>query len=378
MIEKQNNWDITLDIRKEMYKIMLNLDTKYTKSQYSKPEQEDIFIIKEFTRNGEFLTTKDLKINTKEIDKLSLNTTNKRFNKYLSLFKCSIDDIKDFPYYLIPCFLSLRFFLFKKLKSKKFVYNKNDQLYSHLVNYLPEDKSNNDEINIFNNDDDNDAENNIDNNYNNDNNDDSTVENNATTLYYYEFEALLASCIAALTFTYLHINSYPELEKRKIFHDNSNTSSSEYSIEANIKENNIGCHNLYDNLRYHQSRSLQLKKSWSIDQMEDIDQYENAIQIFSEYINILNTNTNAMQSLKLSIDFTEFKSFTSMYHYQWEESFHCMIHPIKVSEERNIASIFNKLFNVRHFNDHINNKDYINYLSNLYTKMLSTLVSNIK
>jgi len=407
MVDKENNWDITEEIRKEMYKIMLKIDTKYTKSQYSK--QDDIFVIKEFTRKDESLTTHDLEINTKEVDDISLNTTDERFSRYLSLFKCSIDDVKDLPYYLIPCLISLRYLICKKIKTNSFIFNKNDSLYSHLVKYLPNLPNNEinnsvetnekDEINIFTTDDDDD---NNDNDDDNNNNDDDNIDDDVgvkdskelnkndidkaskdsnkivlpTVLHYYEFEALLASCIAALTFTYLHTNSYSVLKEKTA--DPEHSITSKYSIETNIKENDIGCHNLYDNLRYNQTRSLQLKKRWTIDQMENTDQYENAIQIFSEYVNILNTNTNAMQSLKLSIDFPEFKSFTSMYHYQWEESFHCMVNPIKNSEERNISLIFNDLFKVNHFNNNVNNVEYINYLSNLYTKMLNTIVLNIE
>ena len=188
----------------------------------------------------------------------------------------------------------------------------------------------------------------------------------------------MASCIGALTFTYLHVNSFSKLKMDTIENQSLN-SSTNYSIQKNIKQYDMDCQNLYNNLRYNEERSLQLKKQWEIECMEDIQQLENSIQIYAEYINIISLNTYSMEVLKLSSinELPEFKSFSSMYHYQWEEAFHCLVNPMKTSKERNnIESIFNEFFTVTPMNqDTFSSNDYINYLSKLYHKMFNIIVS---
>ncbi|ORY19653.1 hypothetical protein LY90DRAFT_677090 [Neocallimastix californiae] len=377
MIDKQNCWNITEDLRKEMYKIMFNLNIKHSRSKYS--DNDETYVIKEFTRKGEDLSNNKLIIKTKEIDELSLNSTNERFIKYLTLFKCKIDDIMDLPYFIIPCLTSLRFLLLKKLETNSFIFNKENSLYSHLSNYIINNNNGNNKENSKRSQDDL----NINKEGTQKNINDIKNEETITKLYDYEFEALLASCIAALSFTYLHTNSFLKLKESET-DKTSMMTSSEYLIRNHIKKYvTVGYHNLYDDLRYNKSRSLQLIHPWSIECMEDINQLENSIQIYAEYINILNTNTNTLEALKLPIDLPEFRSFTSMYHFQWEQAFHCMVNPFKLSNEKNISSIFHNLFTVTILNNNedntstINPTEYINYLCDLYNKMLTRLILNI-
>jgi len=163
-------------------------------------------------------------------------TYNEQFSKYLEIFNSNIPMIKKLPYYLIPITTVLRFFLIEKIKSYLFICDENNETYSNFINYYKNnddsDSSNKDMMN------------------NNDKYDKNIDEESKTSLYWYELESLVASCIAALTFTFLN-------EKIHQNNDEQNSLANSNSEKNYYKD----CQNMFYSLNHHNGRSLQLKTS---------------------------------------------------------------------------------------------------------------------
>jgi len=353
-INKSSCWTITQDIRQKMYKMILIRNYGEKKEQ----SQEEINSIEEIVRNDSVCSVKNIPVTfSYTFENISPDSVENCFNEYLNMFKSNTPLINALPYYLIPVTASLRYLLIEKLNINHFIFKDNDKLYSHLINAtttvtktIPTT---------------------------------TTITSTTTTtsnseklsqtpkLYYYELEALLASCIAALTFTFL--NKLP-LAVEIVKQDgveltlNSNTNN----IKDNIKKYstfNI-YHNMYDNLKKNKDRTLQLKSHFNMENLQkNKNQFENAIQIYAEFQNILIMNSYILQTLNLK----DFASFYSMYHFLWEEAFYSMVYFFKISKNKQISFIFNHLFNVNSPDE--NNKNFINYLEDTYLKVLNAIVT---
>ncbi|ORX77602.1 hypothetical protein BCR32DRAFT_302481 [Anaeromyces robustus] len=279
-------WNITYNLRNEMYMLLIQRNKKNeneTKDYFSKNK----ITITEYGREGIELKLEERNINIKN-DTLPI-TIDDRFKKYLDVFKSDWTTMKKLPYFLIPLATTLRYYLIEKINMNLFIFKENDNNYSQILKFSNSvSNSNNNLINK------------------------STIQ-----LHDYEFEALLASSIAALTLTYLNkTNEKIDIDKIK----NSSYSS---TITQNIKECPIKCNNSHEIMIKNKKRSLHLKSYFNINSLQgNRQQFENAIQIFSEYVNMLIMNSNMLQILKLTDDFEEFFSFFSMYHYSWEEAFY--------------------------------------------------------
>ncbi|OUM68409.1 hypothetical protein PIROE2DRAFT_58076 [Piromyces sp. E2] len=217
-INKPNCWDITQDIREKMYELIFSRNNN---------QRETIPQIEELLRNGSTLVVKNVTINSSNNENIFSNSYESNFAEYLNIFKSNEPLVKNMPYYLIPVVSCLRFLLKEKLKMNSFVYKSNDKTYSHLKN----------------------------NNINHKNNNSSVI----TKLYNYELEALIASSVAAMSFTFL--NQFPSQNSK------DNIPSSEFSIKNNINQNqneNGYYDNMYIQMKKNQTRKLQLKNDFSI------------------------------------------------------------------------------------------------------------------
>ncbi len=264
---------------------------------------------------------------------------------YLKIFDSDIPVIKELPYYLIPITITLRYLLIHKVKTNSFHTAKDETSSSKL---------------------------------NNDNNNDS--ESSKTVLNQYELQALIASCIASLTLSYLHKNYYP-LDKQKYDKNNEELSASSLTIEQNIQLNSKNCNLFYVmNDKNPNKRSLQLKSTWGIEKFhENKELYENSLQIYAEFMTLLYINSNIIQTLKLSEYHQEFRSFYSMHHYIWEEAYYSMIESFKTmgNINENISFIFNQVFIVNNNknNDKKLNDNYLDYLNGIYHTMYSAITA---
>jgi len=320
-------WDITQDIRKNMYELIISRNNN----------QNEIDQIEEQSRNGINTILKNVSINPLKNENIFTDSIENNFIKYLDIFKSNELFVKDLPYYLIPIVSCLRFFLKEKLKMNSFIYKTDDKTYSHLINNI---------------------------NYENDN---SGV---TAQLHYYELEALIASSIAAMSFTFLNRNNSHNV--------NDNISTSKFSIINNINQNkNIDGYydNMYIQLTKYQGRNLQLKSDFSINNLRsNKNLFENVIQIYSEFRSILIMNTYLLQTLKIIDDLPEFKAFYSMYHYQWEEAYYSMVDFFRINRDKSIYFIFDHLYSMKETGEEKEN--YIKFLENIYSKMLKAIISN--
>jgi len=307
------------------------------------------------------------KINPETIEEISriginVNTTNvsinphyqnifdcpieKTFNNYLIVFKSNTSKVKALPYYLIPVVASLRHLLKDKMKNGLFV-----------------DKNNN-QKRI------------------------SSSSSSLTKLYDYELKALLASSIAALTFTYLNESSpYLDdtnytlnlLSSLSLNSSSSSSSSHNLNIRDNIEKNDqmTNQYNNYSNIYRHMKlgegrRSLQLKNYQSIKRLQrNSSHFKNAIHIYAEFTNTLIMNSYMLQVFKLTERLPSFWSFFSMYTYLWEGSYYSMIESFRDNDNLKISSIFDSLYDVKNTK---NSKNYLLELEKIYSKMLDAIM----
>ncbi|KAL6595927.1 hypothetical protein U3516DRAFT_849441, partial [Neocallimastix sp. 'constans'] len=345
-IDMESCWSVSQDLIREMIQLILKLDVNYENINIT-DSSSNTCEIKFYERIKDEVKIKEYNIDVTDTEDTSLNTNESRFEKYLTLFNSNLQNIKELPYYLIPVVVVLRYYIRYKSKINVFKYNKEDHLYSEINKNVVNDEKRKD---------------------NGVEGDKISESEPHTLLHSYELEALLASCISALTFSFLNKNNYSSFTKEINENENDDRENSFHSIKNNIKSNYIDCDNLYMVLINNETRSLQLKKEWTFHAMESVDELKNAIQIFAEFTSLLFVSSSLLQILRINHDFPEFKPFYSMYHYLWEEAFNCFIKPIKNS--KNIKSVFNEIFKPD------NNDDYMNYLEELYTKLLNIIVSN--
>jgi len=260
------------------------------------------------------------------------NSIDDNFVEYLNIFESNKQEIKDLPYFLIPIVTSLRFLLNEKLKLNKFVYRNNDKIYSNFIN------SSNNTIN--------------------------NTSNDIPKLYYYELEALIASSVAALTLTFLNKDNFMNDKTLSAFLMNKSNKESRPNYSIN-------------HLMNIERRSLELKNSLCFDDLrKNKTQFENSIQIYAEFINVLVFNSYILQTLKITNDFPEFSSFYSMYHYLWEESYYNMVDFFKGSKDKKISLIFNQLYSINSNTNKISENNYINNLEEVYSIMLNAILVN--
>ncbi|ORX45955.1 hypothetical protein BCR36DRAFT_372444 [Piromyces finnis] len=307
-------------------------------------------------------------------------TPEEQFTRYLEIFYSNISSIRKLPYYLIPISMILRFYLIKKIKCNLFIYDRNDKHYKKFINYYKDndadtDKEEEEEEEEEDDDDDDKKE-----KYNNENN-----QQEKTPLYWYEFESLLASCIAALTFSFLNKECYKYYDERhSVLSSNSNSTeinNGNYKRENYYKKY---CHNMFINLNWQNERCLQQKTSWGTeDFMQDIELYNNSIQVYSEFYSVLYINSHFLQALKISESQKQYQPFYSMHHYVWEETFYNMIQIFKNNEEKHdyIYNIFNQVFTLNEsksystpVNTNVNNDKYLYYLQKIYFKVLNAIL----
>ena len=128
---------------------------------------------------------KEIKIEIYKMDYIP-SDIDERFNLYLNKFNSDIPSIKSLPYYLIPLVSSLRYYLNEKKRLKQYITTSSNDQKIKLTCSVNE-------------------------------------------IFDYEFEALVASSIAALTLTFLNIKSFES--------NNHNLSKIYKSINENIKDN---------------------------------------------------------------------------------------------------------------------------------------------
>ncbi|ORX80719.1 PIN domain-like protein [Anaeromyces robustus] len=394
-LQKENCWYVADDVRKETYKLLLirnyskkNSNSKKSKNQniekndnnYSSNNDNNIkqnnndddndntkqnFTINEFIRkeNSIIKNTVDIII---DINKPLPESIESRFCIYLTTYKSNILPIKKLPYYLIPITSCLRYYLINKIKCNAFIYDKDNGKEKNKKNIYS---------NIVNNNSKNHKKNN-------------KSHSNITILHDYEFETLLASCVAALTLTYLHKRVYNKItnatinnkKKDKNNQKNNQKKAFNLSIKNNIKKNNIGCHNIYDNIKYHKNRSLFLKEHWCIQDIHDHKiEFENAVQIYAEFLSLLITNSQTMQVLNLGHDLPEMITLYSMYHYLWKDAFYSMIkkkHLFKYPKDKKIYYIFFVFKSLFKFNEkNSETEKYLTYLEEIYSEMINSILS---
>jgi len=397
-VRKESCWNACSEERKETYKLLLkrnysksdknnnnndnkkadkdnnqnennlNQANKTKKNNKNKPkDSKSNYIINELVR-------KDIKVIENPINiSISLNEPlpiyiEDRFDLYLNVYKSNIKPIKKLPYYLIPVATCLRSFLITKIKSNSFVYQKEKDngksIYNNIVN-------------------------NFSNNRNKKNKKlsppSSDISNASTQLHDYEFEALLASCIAALTLTFLHKRVYnrylnPKTANKKKYQSKKHNHDV-HLIKSNIYSNNfIGCNNSYDNIKYHKNRSLFLKDHWCIQDVHNHkNEFENAVQIYAEFLSLLISNSNTMQVLNIGNDFSELLSLYSMYHYIWKEAYYSMLKKKDLFKYKNnnkeyyIFYVFKEIFK---FNEEkVEDGNYFMFLEDNYDKIIKSILT---
>jgi len=267
------------------------------------------------------MVSKKIKIKINKNDYIPLDI-NERIDLYLKKFNSNISSIKSLPYYLIP-------------------------LASSLYYYLNEKKRSNQYISTF--------------------NIDQKIKSTSSVneIFDYEFEALVASSIAALTLTFLNIKSFnPFNSFKKNNFDN-------YDIDINIilKEQRL---ELQEKLNKDKIFDYMMNGSSNI-------QFKRNTQILAEFRNVLIINSNIMQILKLTDDLPEFQWLSTMHHYIWEEAYHAIVLKIKDENKQsinNIKSLFKELFYIHKVNDKKLFNSYIYYLNKNYCMVISSIIHN--
>ncbi|ORX53777.1 hypothetical protein BCR36DRAFT_348675 [Piromyces finnis] len=345
-LNKENCWLITKKLRLELYELLLLRNnqgnkishtatpTNKTQSNNNTIQKKEYSILEYFTENNK-IVYKEITIPI-DSTKIFPTTLEEKFIIYLDTFHSNIDSVKKLPYYLMVGVINLRFYLIEKIKNNSFVPEGSSDFYIQFYNTY----KNNDEKNIPHEENNSDAK---------------------TVLHTYEFEALVASCVAALSFSYLHQSTYMKSKKHV---EDIPKKLSNFSIENNLKENNMNYYNTFIAFaKHYHKRHLHLKKN--ISPKNIISQFDNSVQIYAEFINVLLGNCQLLQILKLTDAKKEINSLFTMYHYSWEEAFYSMVNYIK---KNGGESIFNKLFKIK-------NKDYLNFLEKVYSLILNTILS---
>ncbi|ORY74697.1 PIN domain-like protein [Neocallimastix californiae] len=278
-------------------------------------------------------------------------TNQERFSRYLEVFHSNTPLIRGLPYYLIPIASILRFFLIEKEdndtnkikikneeKEEEEERNEEEERSEEREDEEKEKEERNEKREEEREGEEEEEE------RNEEREEDDEDDEPKTVLYWYEFESLLASCIAALTISFLN-KRYFLIQKRD-YHRSSNSSSSRGTLNKNNnkrnnnnhnnnhnhnhnnspfqKENYRDCQNILYCLSRHGGRSLQLKSTWGIENFQqDLELYGNALQIFAEFISVIFLNLNFLQVLKImETQKHHYSTFFSMYPYLWEESFY--------------------------------------------------------
>jgi len=267
-------------------------------------------------------------------------TKKELFTQYLDSFYSNISIINNLPYYLIPLTTCLRFFLIEKIKTNLFICDETDTTYRNFIQFYKEKSQDSKKEKI-----------------------DEDDEEPKTPLHSFEFESLLASCVAALTFTFLNVKCYYATK------ENNKSPSKNKSLNSTKKrEKNIysDCHNLFYSLNVNNKRSLDLKNKWGIENFQkDIELYGNSVQIFAEFLSVLYINIQFLEALRITDYDSKYVAFSSMYHYQWEESYYSMIESFKLKND--VFHIFNTTFTK-------NKPDYISFLQKTYSKIFNAIL----
>lgn len=320
-VSKRFCWDITSSLRKRMYELIMKRNNQNGKKIEFPMNIEEIR-----RRNFESIsvsTSIDPSMNENSNDSIDNN-----FIIYLNLFQSNVDKIKSLPYYLEPLSSSLRYFLQQKSSNKLFVYESNDPFYRHLPKAVDSEDSN-------------------------------------VKLHSYEFEAILATCVATLAY-YGYLSTSSCL---------SNNTLPYPTIRQNIDDNKLPFSNVYLAVINNKDRGLTLRNNANIKNLQrNREQFKNAVHIYAEFTNVLIMNSYLLQTLKLNQDIPEFSPFFSMYSYVWEAAYYSLVDHLrdfKVSKNKRISFIFNQLFDI---NDS-NTEAYLKYLDSVYSRMLDAIVN---
>ncbi|ORX75771.1 hypothetical protein BCR32DRAFT_296678 [Anaeromyces robustus] len=366
-LNKRECWNVTDTLRKKVYSLLFKRNIKYFNNNKNLPDKYEIteFI----TRNGTVINDLiNIKIDQNEPFPDSINEC---YDLYLNIFNSNQETIKKLPYYLIPIVVTLRYYLMVKCKDNLFIPKENDNTYTDFLNrnHYEIKKEIKKDLN-------------------------SDTKKEDTILHYYDFQALIASCVGALTFTYLNINTFnitkPLSSNRRIrktisslknslnqisdqFNSLSLSTSYSTKIENNIKENVKfqNCNNINDMLVNHKSRTILLKNRWNPRLIQEhLTDFDNGVQVYAEFLNVLIWNSNIFQTLRFTNELKDFGLLFTMYHYVWEESFYSMIEYFKTKD---ISTIYNELFIAVYAKNYA--KEYIKYLCDVYNTILKAILS---
>ncbi|OUM68373.1 hypothetical protein PIROE2DRAFT_3973, partial [Piromyces sp. E2] len=411
-ISKESCWNISSEERKETFKFLLkrnyssgnnrnnnnnnvnemnteveknkdnnqrennsNQDKKTKKNNENRDRNiQRKFIINELIRKDNVVIEEPININIVLNEPLPIYVED-RFDLYLNTYKSNINRIKRLPYYLIPVASCLRSFLITKIKSDSFIYREKDKneksIYTNIVNTFSKNNNKN-------------------NNKKSSSSSSSSssppnISNTSTQLYDYEFEGLLASCVAAMTLTFFHRKVYnrifnPTTANKKKNQNHTIKNRNVYSLKSNIMcNNNIGCNNSYDNIKYHKKRSLVLEEHWCIKDICDYkDDFENAVQIYAEFLSLLISNSNTLQVLNLGNDFPELLSLYSMYHYIWKDAFYSMLKKKDLFRHKKnnkiyyIFFVFKELF--KYNEEKVEDENYLMFLEKNYANIIKSIL----
>ena len=422
-------WHISNDMRKKIYELLLVRNHKYPKDEKSKSkakknakakakanqegkeikEEKEVkegnsqdvhYTITEYRKQDKKVVGKPIEISMNRRVQIP-KPLEERMSIYLKNFFSNNKRMRSLPYYLVPLATTLRYYLISKIKSFSYI---NDSRNERL-NCIFKSVTSNMKLHQENNQRKTSKE------------VDTPLEpKKEAYLHSYEFEALLASSIGALTFTFLHLNNYikrsnkekgkgQEKEQKKEDNEKISKSSSsatttvtptsptspispisptspslptkltksDFTITDNIEKNNdVDGHNIFIMLKSHRNRCLILKKPWTVgDIRRNKEEYDNGIHIYAEFINLLLMNSFFLQVLKLTDDLEEFSSLFTMHHYLWEESFYFFCESFKASSPINFQTTFTNLFNINESKPVA--EEYINYLEKVYTNIFDTV-----
>ena len=244
-----------------------------------------------------------------------------KLNLYLSIFNSDSPSIKLLPYYLIPLASSLYYYLHEKKRSNQYISASSNDQKIELTSSFNE-------------------------------------------IFDYEFEALVASSISAITLSYLNINTFnPSNSFKKNMENNIN-----YDINIFLKEQRL---ELYKNEKLTKDKIFNYMNNESTNKI----QLKRNIQILAEFRNVLSIISNIMQILKLTDNHQEFQWLSTMHHYIYEEAYHAIILQIKDDSKpriNNIKSLFKNLFFIKNNND----VNFISYLNKNYCRVLRAIRYN--
>ncbi|OUM58023.1 hypothetical protein PIROE2DRAFT_16818 [Piromyces sp. E2] len=338
-------WNVTDDLRKQLYEIVLS--------------RNNIGLINDSHLNENHIRGPQ-KFTITELYRKNSDFSQREVDIWIDVFHSDIPVIKNLPFYLIPITSILRFFLIEKVKYNLFVWDDNDDTYLNFIKYHNKyDNINSSEKKGI--------ISNPNHNATKKSEEEEKEKEPKTLLYWYEFESLVASCVAALTISFLNKRVYSSpKEKNNSSFTPSHNRDSIFKNETHSRD----CKNTFYCLNRYNGRSLQLRTPWGIENyQQDLELYNNAVQIYAEFCSIVFLNTNFLQILKIMETQSEYSTFLSMYQYMWEESFYSMISEFKtfssIQNNKNISFIYNKVFLLDKSSSEFNTNQTINYLSYL-------------